>query len=71
MVIGCYIIYKFFQTLRVFKIDTEFNGRGTASFTLEGIKQFAEIRKCTEPGLNETRIIRELVTAVLLVKIYI
>lgn len=34
----------------VFKIDNEFNGRGTASFSLDGIKQFTEIRKFTEIG---------------------
>jgi hypothetical protein len=51
--------------VRIFKIDTEFNGRGTASFTLEGIKQFTEVRKSPEVNEHVVATIRNLVTAVI------
>lgn len=47
----------------IFKIDIEFNGRGTAWFSLEGVKQYIELKK--SPYSMETKILRELVSAVI------
>lgn len=33
-----------FITKWIFKIDNESNGRGTASFSLDGIKQFGDLK---------------------------
>lgn len=53
------------NNIRIFKIDSEFNGRGTASFTLEGVKQFTEIKLCTEIREAEVNAIKNLITAVI------
>ncbi|CAD8080698.1 unnamed protein product [Paramecium primaurelia] len=50
----------------MFKIDIEFNGRGTAWFSLEGVKQFIEIKKF--PHSIEFKVLRELVQTLLPIK---